>query len=278
MHLLDASAYSCVASLFMGLEYHLSVVALLQGVIPGQVFVDNPENPRAALMISGHRYLLAGDANQAVFNRDLAQYFNETVFPHGIAENGGGFMVYFADGWETVIEGEILAGHKIYQGPRQYYEFGPGSTLATDWRAMMPENFELAEVNAALLEQSEIQGLGALREEMCSERPSVEEFLKHSFGYSLLHQNALVTWCLSEYNTGDRCEVGIATAEAFRRQGLATLSGAAFIERALAEGYTRIGWHCWARNEGSVNTAVKIGFEKVKDYASYFVPFVDEEN
>lgn len=278
MYLLDASAYPCVTGLFAGLDYHLSVTALLNGIIPGQVFVDDPGNPRAALMISGHRYLLAGDPGVESFVQNLAGYFNDTVYPHGIAINGGGFMLYFADGWERAIEGEILAGHKIYQGPREYYEFGPGSELAADWRTMMPEGFELAEVNNALLEKTEIQGLGALREEMCSERPSVEDFLAHSFGYSLLHQNALVTWCLSEYNNGDRCEVGIATAEAFRRQGLATLSGAAFVERALAEGYKRIGWHCWARNEGSVNTALKIGFEKVKEYASYFVPFVDEAN
>lgn len=277
MDLLDASAYPCVTGLFAGLDYHLSVPALLQGVIPGQVFVDNQQDPRAALMITGHRYLLVGDPGVEGVVHNLAAYFNDTVFPHGIATDGGGFMLYFADGWERAIESEILAGHKIYQGPRQYYEFRSGDVLAADWRAAIPEGFELAEVNHALLERTEIQGLGALREEMCSERPTVEDFLAHSFGYSLVTENTLITWCLSEYNTGDRCEVGIATAESFRKRGLATLSGAAFVERALAEGYKRIGWHCWARNEGSVNTALKIGFEKMKDYASYFVPFVDEE-
>ncbi len=276
MHLLDTSAYARVIGLFESVNYHLSAVALLRGAIGGRVLVDDEQNPHAALLIAGHRYLLAGDPGTAEFHRDLLGYFKETIFPHEAAAGEEGFLLYFADGWERAIEEKIFAKHKVGKHPRQYYEFRSRMALAADWRAMMPEGFELAEVNRALLERSEIKGLDALREEMCSERPTVEDFLANSFGYSLLHQKALITWCLSEYNTDDRCEVGIATAEGYRKRGLATLSGAAFVERALAEGYNRIGWHCWAQNMGSVNTALKIGFEKVKDYSCYYVPFGEE--
>jgi RimJ/RimL family protein N-acetyltransferase len=124
-------------------------------------------------------------------------------------------------------------------------------------------------VDAGLLSDGQIRNPEYLTEEMLSERASVEEFLAASFGVCLVHTNEVIGWCLSEYNTGSRCEVGIATREDFRRRGLATKLTWAFIEMALRRGVTRIGWHCSADNLPSGATAVKAGFEKVTDYSIY---------
>ncbi len=62
---------------------------------------------------------------------------------------------------------------------------------------------------------------------MTSERPS-EDFLRRSFGQCLVHNGAIAGWCLSEYNSGPRCEVGIAVAEPYQRRGLATTMAIAF--------------------------------------------------
>ena len=60
-----------------------------------------------------------------------------------------------------------------------------------------------------------------------SERPSVADFLARSFGYCLVHENQIIGWCMSEYNNGNRCELGIETAAPFRRRGLAAESATA---------------------------------------------------
>lgn len=75
---------------------------------------------------------------------------------------------------------------------------------------------------------------------MWSERESAADFVTRSFGLAL-HHDAVVGWCLSEYNLGHRCEVGIAVDEPFRRRGLATLMGGAFARQALAAGVSEIG-------------------------------------
>jgi len=87
----------------------------------------------------------------------------------------------------------------------------------------------------------------------------------------ILRENKVITWCLSEYNLGERCEVGIATAEEYRRRGLSTITGLAFIEQARANGIRRIGWHCWTRNEGSVSAARRLNFDLVKELQAYYV-------
>jgi RimJ/RimL family protein N-acetyltransferase len=109
-----------------------------------------------------------------------------------------------------------------------------------------------------------------LRSEMCSERASVEDFVAKNFGICLVYADEIVSWCLSEYNLGPRCEVGIETVAAYRRRGLGTLVARALVEHALAHGYSQIGWDCWADNRPSAATAQKAGFRKVSDYPVYF--------
>ena len=96
----------------------------------------------------------------------------------------------------------------------------------------------------------ELAGLDDLREEMVSERVSVADFLARSFGLALLHGDELVGWCLSEYNTATRCEVGIGVAEGHRRQGLATCMARTFGQLARQRGIEHIGWHCWREQPG----------------------------
>jgi len=108
---------------------------------------------------------------------------------------------------------------------------------------------------------------------MQSERISVQEFLEKSFGYSTRIDDEIVGWCMSEYNTANRCELGIATVGAYRRQGIATLLGKALIKHALAQDINCIGWHCWADNKPSIATARKLGFEKCFEYQVFIISF-----
>ncbi len=156
--------------------------------------------------------------------------------------------------------------HPIRQ-ERQYYAL---KEIRHDWQAMLPEGFDLRQVDVGLLAEGRFKNPEYLTEEMLSERPSVEEFCQKSFGVCLSHEDEIVGWCLSEYNTGDRCEVGIATREDYRHRGIATLMTTAFTELAFSRGVRRVGWHCYAFNTASRATALKAGFEKIADYPSYF--------
>ena len=126
--------------------------------------------------------------------------------------------------------------------------------------------------------EDSLQGIEALLEEMQSERASADDFLDRSFGIIAVHGDKLAGWCLSEYNIGDRCEVGIATMRPFQRRGIATALATAFVGQARGHGIVRIGWHAWARNAGSLATAARAGFRHVSSYEAllaYFDPILD---
>ena len=143
----------------------------------------------------------------------------------------------------------------------------------------MPRSFfgSFRVVDAALLAQN-WSNLDFLTDEMVSERESIEGFLTKSFGICLTRGDLIAGWCLSEYNTGHRCEIGIATHPAYRENGFATLMTRAFIEMARVRDVASIGWHCNTANIGSSATALKAGFEKIEDYPVFIGWFDDATN
>lgn len=270
---LDPSHYDLVRPLFQPMEHHLAIAAILDGSAPAAIYVDDPAQPRAAFTRTGYRFFLAGSPQQAAFNEEVRTLLAETIALQALASGLEMFELKVAsDEWEAPIRATILRGHEVILAQRQYFRF---AALRHDWRALLPAGFHLAFIGPDLLARTDLANLDALREELCSERPSVEDFLARSFGLVAICEAdvALAGWCTSEYNSGAACEVGIGTLEPYQRRGLATAMGSAFVEHALSRGVTQIGWHCWARNLPSVATALAIGYEKVCDYTTFVAWF-----
>lgn len=274
MEQLKPEDYLHVQPLFASLDDHLAALAVLAQAAPGEVYVDQAQSPRSVLIKVHHRFYLAGEPDNPSFNRALHELFTQTLYPQAQAAGEEAYVLYPAPGWESAIEMVILQGKAPIQWQRDYYEF---ELLRTNYRDWLPDGFELRTVDQALLEDSRLTNLDELRQEMCSERASLDEFLQKSFGCAVQHGDDLAGWCLSEYNLGSRCEIGIATDARYQRRGLATLTGAALVERALSLGVNRIGWHCWSANKPSGATALKIGFRKLHSFPAYFATWNEAE-
>jgi RimJ/RimL family protein N-acetyltransferase len=271
MHNIKPSQYDRVRPLFQLLDHHLATAAILDGSAPAAIYVDDPAQPRAAFTWTGYRFFLAGSPQQATFNQHVRRLFVETIYPQARACGLEMFELKVAsEDWEDAIRNTILPGQDPIKAQRQYFRL---RALRHDWRTLLPADFHLAWITPELLARTDLAHLDDLREELCSERPSVEDFLARSFGVVAIcdEDAALAGWCTSEYNSGDRCEVGIGTLEPYQRRGLATAMGSAFVEHALSRGVTQIGWHCWARNLPSIATALAIGYEQVCDYTSSII-------
>jgi len=136
--------------------------------------------------------------------------------------------------------------------------------------APVPRGYELREINKALLFENLLH-TDELREEMRSERPSVEDFLAKSFGICAVKGRELAGWCLSEYNSSAGCEVGIAVLGEHRRKGLALAMTSEFIKVARSKGYAEIGWDCHRQNAPSWHTAIKAGLSIRRTYPTILI-------
>ncbi len=268
MYELQIEDYVKIRPLFRPLDHHLAVTAILEGTVPARVLVDHPTHPQAALTWTKRRYYLSGSPDNDAFNAALSRFLSERIDSQQPRSGSVLFVLYYApDAWELQVD-EILSPGFPIRAERQYFEF---QALRSDWPALLPEGFTLQFVDRALLERGHLANLEELKQEMSSERQSTEDFLTKSFGVCIVHGDEIVGWCLSEYNSAGRCEVGIEVLKPYRRRGLATVMVSALVEHAFSEGISRIGWHCYASNLASGATARRVGFEKMQGYAVYLV-------
>jgi GNAT superfamily N-acetyltransferase len=246
---------------------HALVSSFFEGCATARLFADHVDMPQAAIIVCNSRVLYAGDASQTDFLNEMARIFSDELIPAHRARGNDAYLVYGSgEKWNTALP-QLFSGRQFYQGRRQYYEI---TDLTPKSDLQLPDGFIMHLITPEFL-SSEISGLDAVREEMCSERASVEDFLARSFGLCPVHSNEVAGWCMSEYNVGDRCEVGIATTEKHQRKGIATLTTWYFLAEAHRRGYTRVGWDCWERNVASVATARKAGFTLAEEYPAVVV-------
>ena len=265
---LPSTEHETVSPLFQAFEDQLAVNAILEGTVPASIYVDQPRRPQAAFTWWRHRCFLAGSERNVEFNEAVCRLFLDTLCPHAPEAGLDLFEFRFApESWDGRISG-ILKGHRTIKAWRRYYRL---EALNHDLDPQLPQDFRLRWIDASLMEDKHLKNLPILRDELCSERASVDDFLARSFGVCALHGDEIAGWCTSEYNSGERCEVGIGTLEPYQRRGLATAMGSVLIRHARSKGIAHIGWHCYARNVASGATALKLGFEKVHEYPTYIV-------
>lgn len=259
----------------LALFTHLAPVAVLQGAAPGEIWGDDPFRPASVLVNAGHRYYLAGAPDNADFNQSVRDLFLNEVYPRAQQAGTVEFGLYPAPGWDAAV-GVILAGKDPILAQRQQYRLRGGPPAG--WREKIPAGLWVEQVSAALLEEDGLGSLEDLREELVSECPTQEYFLQNRFGFCLRSQHELAGWCLSEYNCGSRCEIGIETVEKFQRRGVAKAAASALLEYAPSQGITEIGWDCYSTNQASAAAALSLGFELHSDYSFYFAWFDEPSN
>ena len=150
---------------------------------------------------------------------------------------------------------------------RDRYSLKPDEPVV---HAPVPRGYEFREVTKELLFEN-LKNTEELREEMRSERPSVEDFLAKSFGICAVKGRELARWCLSEYNNSSGCEIGIGVLGEHKRKGLALAMTSEFVKRAREKGYAEIGWDCHRQNAASWHTAIKAGFSIRETYPTILI-------
>jgi len=248
------------------LKNHAAVGSILNGLTDSRVFVDNRDHPKCSLTWTKSRIYLSGK-----LSGEAAQRAAETIrnkIEHDSKRRGARRFILYYDA-KIPLTGllQLLDGVKARPDAKNYYELDVGTR---EWSEVGIDGYRLEVIDRRFLDSS-YENLDKVREEMCSERGSVEEFLEKSVGVCGVAGDEVASWCMSEYNHGDRYEIGIATAEKHRRQGLATATADALMRLCLGRGFSRVGWHCWNRNTPSNRTAQGLGFTLVESYPVFFL-------
>lgn len=260
---------SRVRELFQGLmAFQPMCAAVLEGVWPGDVYVDHPERPRAALLVS---YLagggatwcfLAGEAQNTAFNRDL----NQAIFKDMILGQNTTTCLFTCDpsDWDGQL-GAVGAPRQPVPMARRHYV---ATSLHYDWRAGLPQGFEIQGMDAGLLERQGLNLPEAVRQTLenwgANTRPDWRDY-----GRVVMHQDQVVAWATVDFVAGGSGDLGFETLPAYQRRGLGSAVAAAAIEHGLVTGLKTIHWTCMEDNPASIASAEKLGLRRERDYDMY---------
>jgi GNAT superfamily N-acetyltransferase len=263
LKLLQPADYSLVMPLLTGIEHDLAVQAVVAGDAGGRIYA--PVGAPEWALVSPHwgRLFVIGRTG-ARSATELRALLDGAIWPAARRAGASVYTLAYPMEWDAVIP-EALSGKRTKRADRQYYRWSGGPLPHTP----VPPGFSFVPADRSLMQDRPIAKLQLLAEEMASERASIDDFLARGFGLAALSGGELAGWCLSEYNSGARCEVGIASLEPFQRKGLATAMGRQFLSLARDHGILEVGWHCWKSNTASAASALKIGLDHAADYKVY---------
>lgn len=248
--------FSLFEPLLDGLPNPVLPRGVVEGFNPGRVFVDDRSQPRAGLVWLACGYLyLAGDPAR-VDPAGLENLLNGDLAPAWRAGGETGYiLVPGTPGWVGCLEG-LLGEQPHAHIFRRAFTFNPeGFAALADWPERIPDGFELRRVDSALVER--LGGLGTWA--------SPADFLARGLGFVILRGDTIASACTSVFGCSSGLEIDVHTEEAFRGQGLATLTVAAFIDTCLMSGRLP-NWECFWDNAPSAALAGKLGFKMKEDY------------
>ena len=234
--------------LFDGFEDSV-LISYAEGRV-GEGYCDDPDFPTVGVICAGDFYFVAGDASFAAEAFEFAENNTEAVFMPASEE------------WTAALLG-----------------LDKGLVSTTRFRTRIPESFN----ESRLAELADISAFSEYRLEMINEkyygqalretwsRAFVGNFLdynnfaENAFGCCITHEGRLIcaASCYSSYSRG--VEVEIATHPDYRRKGLATIAGAAFISECVRRGLTP---HWDAANIMSLKIAEKFGYTLKEEYTA----------
>ncbi len=244
--------------------------SVLEGVYPGQVYVDDMVRPRTALLVThieseayGAWCFLAGDPHNPAFTRAL----NAAIYARQvIAENTPVLLITCdPDDWGGQMAA-VLAPHPPIWFPRYHFV---SRRAGFNWRAALPQGFSVEPMDEGL---RSIPGL-ELPDDVAAtlaKWQAITDPRFADFGFVALDrtspQPTIASWATVDFIAKGAGDLGFFTQPEYRHRGLGTIAVAAAFEHGFASGLQQINWTCDAENQGSTRTAEKLGLEKIEDY------------
>lgn len=266
MQQLSPSQYPTVRSLYARLQYNLAIDSIIACNTRGEIYVDQSAQPQLAVIWNTQDTLLvAGSASSQSGRNELGNLLRTRIIPAArrrtIVELT---LLYTPMDWE-IHTAEILASMNFKKAYRRFYT---AHNLKPNWRTRILPEYTLAPLDQKLLENDELNGIDSVHGWILSFWETLHSFNSTGFGYCLINQGQIASWCLSVYASGRQFELGVATAAEYRHQGLGTVVSAACVAHCDTNDFTP-HWHCWESNRAAIAVAQKVGFDRPMGYSGF---------
>jgi RimJ/RimL family protein N-acetyltransferase len=249
--------------LFAPLSFHASCTAVLDGMNPGRILVDDPGHPTAGFVLSPEAAYLSGDADNMRFCAGLEAYLRDAG-NLGVSVWHLDFVVS-SDRWMQRLN-RIAGADGVESTARRHYLCSPGD----DFRALPPpEGAILRQIDEDLLNRSTFCLPDHIHRWIRNNWGSYSHFLEAGFGVVTTCGTEVVSWSVADCIAEEVCEIGIHTSPEWRRRGMGSFTANAAVQHAFSKGLRHVGWHCPEENVASRHTAERAGLALERKYDTY---------
>lgn len=235
------------------------LLAVIEGKQRGQIFVDEQDCPKTALVVNnfGFMGLLEAEPNE-LFDEHLATLF----------ETGGNlrssYLLWYAPPMRWQAKLDRLAPNVARRRERVRLNFTEDRAVYLRKPTPLPPEFELKTLDTETLSQSEKFGLH-IDSRFWS---SAADVIEHGSGVCLLEDDEVLSLCYAAAVAGGFAEVDVVTAPQYQGRGLAQLVAEQFVRECLGRGIIPT-WDCFTYNASSLRLALRLGFIKAQRYPFY---------
>ena len=253
----------------------LEARAVIEGVNPGRVFVDDMDTPASGLVWLGNNdgFIFIGNEKNERFNKDLNQFIDTIIMPEatevelkwfeGIGEHRK---------WDATIK-EVFKKRKLGSWNQRVYTLHKDDYSYND-EFSITQGYKLMKVCKDIFENkgNSIKNIAFLRSKILESWSSSETFFHNGMGYCMIYKNEIVSLCFSGFVAGNVHAVTIETIEEHRGKKLAQNIAKAFVNDCLDNNKIPY-WDCMESNKSSIAVAENIGFRNIFNYIGYEFSF-----
>ena len=265
---IDKNDFGNVRALCEKLEdFQPMCTAVLEGIWPGRVWVDNARNPQSAMLMTflsggGAAWcFLAGKSDNGEFNSAL----NEIIFLEKAAGEDVGFIFF------TCTPEDWGGGLGIVGNPRQPVPMLRQHYVCRELKYNHPndlqDEYSLVPMDSGLLERDGLQIPDQVKATL-GKWATIGDERFQDYGFAVELENQIVAWATVDFVSAGSGDLGFETLPEFQQRGLGSVVAAKALEQGLEMGI-EIHWTCAADNIGSQKTAQKLGLEHDRDYTMY---------
>jgi GNAT superfamily N-acetyltransferase len=235
-------------------QNELSVLSVIKGAMPGEIYVNNTDNPTAALIRTCECNLIAGSSNDVNFNSELSKVLD---FWDPLTPDSSEWI----DLIPTIHKNPFIRKYK-----RKHYILSIDNFK--ECNNNLKDGFLLEKIDIDLLKQRSYENSEKLLE-WIADWGDDARFQKYGVGYFIHNGKVIVSWSMSDCSYDKKITIGIHTDERFRKNGFGKIVVSAVAKDCFAKGYEEINWLCVSTNKGSIALAEKLGFKYNNNYYAF---------
>ncbi|WP_145320042.1 GNAT family N-acetyltransferase [Paenibacillus xylanexedens] len=253
---------------------NIEVKAVVSGLNPGRIYVDDAENITAALIwVHGQSgFQLIGDSRSGPFLNELKEFMHERIEPELLSLHIHAVEIGVVDdAWEDVLQ-HISGRREISSDIQHVFQLNPdpiNHQVPIDICAFQDEEVRILRIDQVLSGEKRYNNSTFLKDKISHFWTTIDDFLQHGFGYIAVHNDEITSVCFSAFIADQTHAVDIETVEVYRRRNYGGMVAKAFVEecsRVDVHPY----WDCSPDNAGSIRLAQSVGMSLDFNYKVYW--------